>query len=142
MRAIKHEPSPASGAAGAGAALLLQDPGATESQASHTCMDQIAGMKEKFPFLLPILLTFHPLPLLSGPFPLGDVGRGSVAVQLLGRLAEKLLPRPAGKLEKSYFVLGCIQRVLMSWEGSAGLAKISLLLPLSSPRNFKATALG
>lgn len=28
-------------------------------------MDQIAGMKEKFSFLLPIFLTFHPLPLLS-----------------------------------------------------------------------------
>lgn len=65
MRAIKHEPSPASGAAGIGAALPLLDPGATESQGSHTCMDQIAGMKEKFCFLLPIFLAFHPLPLLS-----------------------------------------------------------------------------
>lgn len=66
MRAIKHEPSPASGAAGIGAALPLTDPGATESQASQSmCMDQIAGMEEKFLFLLPIFLAFHPLPLLS-----------------------------------------------------------------------------
>lgn len=78
-----------------------------------------------------------------GPFPLGGVGRASVAVQLLGRLAEKLLPQLAGKLEKSCFVLGCIQGVLMSWEGSAGLAKISLLLPPSlSPPEFQSHSTG
>lgn len=43
------------------------------------------------------------------------------------RLQGGLSPYPAGKLKKSYFVLGRIQEPLKSWERSAGQANPSLL---------------
>jgi len=65
---------------------------------------------------------------------------GSGCAQCSAGVGKEVTPHPAGKLKKSYFVLGWIQAALKSWERSAGQANPSLLSPrISKPRHWDAS---
>ncbi|KAI6078299.1 hypothetical protein LUU34_01147000 [Aix galericulata] len=142
MTAIKHKHSPASGAAGGWAAHPPLDPRAAEIEVRlHVYISNCWNEEElQFPAANLSGTQSSASALSPGrrrrcPLPFGDAGRGKHAAAPLAASAQALSrgwqgglsPYPAGKLKKSYFVLGRIQEPLKSWERSAGQANPSLL---------------
>lgn len=142
MTAIKHKHSPASGAAGGWAAHPPLDPCAAEIEVRlHVYISNCWNEEElQFPAANLSGIQSSASALSPGrrrrcPLPFGDAGKGKHAAAPLTASAQALSrgwqgglsPYPAGKLKKSYFVLGRIQEPLKSWERSAGQANPSLL---------------
>lgn len=106
-------------------------------------------MKKKSSFLLPIFPASERLlrargggNVLSPPGLRGgtQAAAGSGCAQCSVGVGREVAPHPAGKLKKSYFVLGWIQEALKSWERSAGQANPSLLSPrISKPQRWDAS---
>lgn len=142
MTAIKHKHSPASGAAGSWAAHPPLDPRTAEIEVRlHVYISNCWNEEElQFPAANLSGTQSSASALSRGrrrrcPLPFGDAGKGKHAAAPLAGSAQALSrgwqgglsPYPAGKLKKSYFVLGRIQEPLKSWERSAGQANPSLL---------------
>lgn len=147
MTALKHERSPAWGAAGSWAAHPPPQPALPASESGSTCIYQIAGTKKKFSFLLPVFLAFHLLRLLSAevggddalpPSAMRGEGLPSSLAQQIGREAS---PPSRCKIKEILFCFGMNPRgfeVLggICWPGKGFSSYFSL------SQNFKAAALG